>query len=54
MDELDNFQSFLKYLGIFSVICSKMDGSWWRVLIERGPLEKEIANHFSILALKTL
>ena len=26
MDELDNFQSFLKYLGIFSVICSKMDG----------------------------
>ena len=26
MDELDNFQSFLKYLGIFSVICSKMYG----------------------------
>ena len=26
MDEVDNFQSFLKYLGIFSVIFSKMDG----------------------------
>ena len=26
MDELDNFQSFLKYLDIFSIICSKMDG----------------------------
>ena len=26
MDELDNFQSFFKYLGIFNVICSKMDG----------------------------
>ena len=31
----------------------KMDGSWWRVLIKRGPLEKGMANHFSILALRT-
>ena len=31
----------------------KMDGSWWRVLTKRGPLEKEMANHFSILALRT-
>ena len=30
-----------------------MDGSWWRVLIKRGPLEKGMANHFSILALRT-
>ena len=28
-----------------------MDGSWWRVLTKCGPLEKGIANHFSILAL---
>ena len=27
--------------------------SWWRGLIECGPLEKGIANHFSILALRT-
>ena len=31
----------------------KMDRSWWRVLTECGPLEKGIANHFSILALRT-
>ena len=32
----------------------KTDGSQWRVLTERGLLEKGIANHFSILALRTL
>ena len=32
---------------------SKTDGSWWRVLTKRGPLEKGMANHFSILALRT-
>ena len=26
-----------------------MDGSWWRVLTKCGPLEKGLANHFSIL-----
>ena len=26
-----------------------MDGSWWRVLTKRGPLEKGMANYFSIL-----
>ena len=31
----------------------KMDGSWWRVLKKHGPLEKGMANHFSILALRT-
>ena len=30
----------------------KTDGSWWRVLTKHGPLEKEMANHFSILALR--
>ena len=28
-------------------------GSWWRHLTECGPLEKGMANHFSILALRT-
>ena len=31
----------------------KMDGSWWRVLTKCGPLAKRMANHFSILALRT-
>ena len=31
----------------------KMDGSWWRVLTKRDPLEKGMANHFSVLALGT-
>ena len=31
----------------------KMGGSWWRGLTERGPLEKGMASHFSILALRT-
>ena len=31
----------------------KTDGSWWRVLTKRGSLEKGMANHFSILALRT-
>ena len=31
----------------------RMDGSWWRGLTECGPLEKGMANHFSILALRT-
>ena len=30
-----------------------MDGSWWRGLTECGPLEKGMANRFSILALGT-
>ena len=31
-----------------------MVGSWWRVLTKRGTLEKKMASHFSILALRTL
>ena len=31
----------------------KTDGSWWRVLPKHAPLEKGMANHFSILALRT-
>ena len=29
-----------------------MGGSWWRSLTECGPLEKGMANYFSILALE--
>ena len=25
-----------------------MDGSWWRILTKCGPLEKGMANHFSL------
>ena len=31
----------------------KTDGSWWRVMTKRGPLEKGMANHFTILASRT-
>ena len=31
----------------------KTGGSWWRGLTECGPLEKGMASHFSILALRT-
>ena len=31
----------------------KMDGSWWRDLTKPGPLEKGMASHVSILALRT-
>ena len=37
-------------------LCSSLSilgGSWWRDLTESGPLEKGMANHFSILALRT-
>ena len=30
-----------------------MEGSWWRVLTKCGPLEKGMAKHFSILAIRT-
>ena len=33
---------------------ANQDGSWWRVLTKSGPLEKGMANHFSILALRTM
>jgi len=29
-----------------------MDRPWWSVLTKRGPLEKIMENHFSIIALK--
>ena len=35
------------------LLMPQMDGSRWRVLTKCGPLEKGMANHFSILALRT-
>ena len=32
---------------------TKTEGSWWRVLTKRGPLEKGMTNHLSILAWRT-
>ena len=32
---------------------TKMDRSWWWVLTKCGPLKKAMANHFSIIALRT-
>ena len=46
-----------KLTGYETVSCHvgrlKTDGSWWRVLTKCGLLEKGMANHFSILALRT-
>ena len=35
------------------VVPPKTDGLWWRVWTKRGPLQKGMANHLSILALRT-
>ena len=42
------FKSFIS-----SVVNSNIILSWWRDLTDCGPLEKGMANHFSILALRT-
>ena len=39
--------------NLISVGPPKTDGSWWRVLTKHGSLEKGMANHFSIPALRT-
>ena len=40
-------------IKIVNIYASKTGGSWWRSLTECGPLEKGMANYFSILALRT-
>ena len=42
-------------MKLWAMLCRplKTGGSWWRVLTKRGPLEKGMTNHFSILALRT-
>ena len=39
--------------GAMPVGQPKKGRSWWRDLTECGPLEKGMANHFSVLALRT-
>ena len=43
----------VKLFESYRVGSAKMNGSWWRVLTKHGPLEKGMANHFCILALRT-
>ena len=42
------FSGYMPRVGLHGL----MDGSWCGVLTKRGPLEKRMANHFSILALE--
>ena len=37
-------------VGCHFLVPQKTNRSWWRVLTKCGPLEKGMANHFSILA----
>ena len=43
----------MKRWAMLCVEPPKMDVSWLTVLTKRGPLEKGMANHFNILALRT-
>ena len=43
----------LMFIYVVEYSCGLFGGSWWRDLTERGPLEKGMVNHFSILALRT-
>ena len=49
---LHTVHGFLKRQVRWSGI-PKMGGSWWIDLTQCGPLQKGMANHFSILALRT-
>ena len=51
--ELGGALSLWKWVASCHAGPPKMDGSWWRVLTKSGPLEKGMANHFSILTLRT-
>ena len=46
-------KNFLNHVHAMLCRATKRDESWWRVLTKCGPLEKGIANHFSILALSS-
>ena len=48
--------SLVRLYEIYEPCCvgsPETDGSWWRVVTKRGPPEKGMANHFSLLALRT-
>ena len=40
-------------MKLWAMLCRATQDGRWRVLTKRGPLEKGMANHFSILALRT-
>ena len=52
-DHMDHSSVLLSAIKPCHVGPPKMSMSWWRSLTECGPLEKGMANHFSILALRT-
>ena len=52
-DHMDHNLVYLNETKPCPVGSPKMAGLWWRGLTECGPLEKGMANHFSILALRT-
>ena len=52
-DHMDHNLVYLSETKPCRVGPPKTAGSWWRGLTECGPLEKGMANHFSILALRT-
>ena len=57
IDQIDKYVNTHKFPNKNYELChvgpQKTDESGWRVLTKCGPLEKGMANHFSILALKT-
>ena len=50
---LSNSMDSLVHTAMLCVGPPKMDRPGWRVLTKCGPLEKGLANRFSILALRT-
>ena len=52
-DHMDHSLVYLNETKPCHVGPPKMGGYWWRGLTECGPLEKGMANHFMILALRT-
>ena len=52
---LSCIQGYCYHLSKFHIyaLVYCIGGPWWRDLTECGPLEKGMANHFSILALRT-
>ena len=54
MNQSDHKDYGLIYLNEWAMTCrATLDRSCWRVLTKCDPLEKGMANHFSILALRT-
>ena len=52
-DDMDHILVYLNEARPYNMGPPQTHGSWWRGLTERSSLEKGLANHFSILALRT-